>query len=89
MLENPIVSNSTRKSENLFGADNQQERLQYSKEAIMKTNKQLLVENRRLHLKVSRLKSGLRVFRQEKKDEEKSAKWQDEAYARTIRLYPK
>ena len=27
MLENPVVSNSTRKSENLFGADNQQGRL--------------------------------------------------------------
>jgi hypothetical protein len=29
MLENPVVSNSTRKSENLFGADNQQERIVY------------------------------------------------------------
>ena len=34
MLENPVVSNSTRKSENLFGADNQQERFMNFNEGV-------------------------------------------------------
>ena len=44
MLENPVVSNSTRKSENLFGADNQQETeiseggKEYEKEKIKDEN---------------------------------------------------
>ena len=89
MLENPIVSNSTRKSENLFGADNQQERLQYSKEGIiMKTIEQLLEENERLLLRVNHLERELEVFQQEEKSKEELAKWQDEAHARTKRLYP-
>lgn len=88
MLGNPVVSNSTRKSKNLFGADNQQERLQYSKEVIMKTNIDLLAENKKLRSRVSRLKRGLEVFRHEKKDAEEKSKWWDAARARTKRLYP-
>jgi hypothetical protein len=39
MLENPVVSNSTRKSENLFGADNQQERLVSCEKGIVQMKK--------------------------------------------------
>ena len=54
----------------------------------MKTNNDLLAENKKLRSKVSNLKSKLKVFRQEKKDNEEKSKWEDEAHARTRRLYP-
>ena len=54
----------------------------------MRTNKELLDENRKLRRSNQRLKHIVKEFRQEEKDKETQAKWQDRARARTERLYP-